>query len=51
MTRLESEITCLIHEVMEKEKKDFPQIFQKSLKEIISNLDFEENLNFPNEEE
>ena len=43
MTRWESEITCLIHEVMEKEK-DFPQIFQKSLKEIISNLDFEEKI-------
>ena len=41
MTRWENEIICLIHEVMEKEKKkDFPQIFQKSLKEIISNLDF-----------
>ena len=39
MTRWENEITCLIHEVMEKEK-DFPQIFQKSLKEIISHLDF-----------
>ena len=39
MTRGESEIPCLIHEVMEKEK-DLPQIFQKSFKEIIYNLDF-----------
>ena len=49
MTRGESEIICLIHEVMEKEKKTFPKFFQKSLKEIY--LDLRRNLNFPNEEE
>ena len=31
--------------------KYFPTIFQKSLKEIISNLDFEEKSKFPNDEE
>ena len=31
--------------------KTFPKIFQKSLKEIISNLDFEEKSKFPNDEE
>ena len=30
-----------------KGKNTFPQIFQKSLKEIISNLDFEEKSKFP----
>ena len=39
MTKCEIEITCLIHEVMEK-VKTFPKIFQKSMKEVISKLDF-----------